>query len=163
MSSKIEVLRARALADGVKVVAQVNRLPVRSIDLDNPEVGDVLLLVDITIYERPIGTNKAYFVYVYKLDKNGKVDENKVAVLYLGQLTRVVAEYDPETMTRTGNIVKASGTVVDAIQQVATWDQAVDLLEGKKFKVAGVVTVDARDFNNPGQTRKQSVYSFDFV
>lgn len=163
MSSKIEVLKARAKADGVKPVNDASKKSVRSIDLDNPEVGDVLILTENQIYERPIGTNKADFVYVDRVDKDGKVIENSTTVLYLGQLTRVVAEYDPETMTRTGNIIKASGTVVDALQAVATWKDGLALLEDKKFKVSGVTVVDARDFNNSGQTRKQSVFSFDFV
>lgn len=163
MSSKIEVLKAKAKADGVKPVNDASKKSIRSIELDNPAVGDVLILNEKQIYERPIGQNKADFVYVDRVDNNGNVIENSTTVLYLGQLTRVVAEFDPETFTRTGNIVRASGTVVDAIQEVATWKEGLDVLDGKKFKVSGVTEVDARDFNNPGQTRKQSVYSFDFV
>ena len=159
---KLELLKKKATAEGVTKVNNAAKLAVRSIDLDNPSVGDVLVLAENQIYERKIGNNKANFVYVNRCDDQGKVIPNSTTMLYLGQLTRVVVEYD-ETCTRTDRSpVKASGTVVDAIQTCATWNEGIQYLE-KPFKVSAVEVVTTRDFNNPGQTRQQSVYSFNFV
>ena len=80
----------------------------------------------------------------------------------MGQLTRVVAEYDEACIRTDRDPVKANGSVVDAIQTYATWGEAIHELE-KPFKVSEPERVTTRDFNNPGQTRQQSVYAFDFV
>ena len=162
VNNKLELLKKKATVEGVQKVNNAAKLAVRSIDLDNPSVGDILVLAENQIYERKIGNNKANFVYVNRCDDQGNVIPNSTTTLYLGQLTRVAVEYD-ETCTRTDRApVKASGTLVDAIQTCATWGEAIHALE-KPFKVSAVEVVTTRDFTNPGQTRQQSVYSFDFV
>lgn len=161
-NDKLELLKKKPTAEGVQKVNNAAKLAVRSIDLDNPSVGDILILAENQIYERKIGNNKANFVYVNRCDDQGNVIPNSTTMLYLGQLTRVVVEYD-EACVRTGREpVKASGTVVDAIQTYATWNEAIHELE-KPFKVSAVEVVTTRSFTNPGQTRQQSVYRFDFV
>lgn len=157
---KIETLKAKAIADNVKKV-DGKKKSVRSIDLDNIGKGDTFVLAEKQIYERKIGTNTADFVYVYRVGNDGKVTED-ATMLYLGSLTRVVAEY-AEDLTRTGNIVRASGTAVDAIQKCATWDEALDFIEGKKITVSDSQEVETRNFNDPTTTRKQTVFTFDFV
>lgn len=161
-NSKLELLKKKATVEGVQKVNNAAKLAVRSIDLDNPSVGDILVLAENQIYERKIGNNKANFVYVNRCDEHGNIIPNSTTVLYLGQLTRVVAEYDEACIRTDREPVKASGTVVDAIQTCATWNEAIHELE-KPFKVSGVENVTTRSFTNPGQTRQQAVYSFDFV
>lgn len=161
-NSKLELLKKNTTVEGVQKVNNAAKLEVRIIDFDNPSVGDILILAEEQIYERMIGNHKAYFVYVYRCDDQKNVIPNSTTMLYLGQLTRVVAEYN-ESCTRTDRApVKASGTVVDAIQTYATWGEAIKELK-KPFKVTACERVTTRDFNLIGQTRQQSVYTFDFV
>ena len=161
-NSKLELLKKKATAEGVQKVNNAAKLAVRSIDLDNPSVGDILVLAENQIYERKIGNNKANFVYVNRCDDQKNVIPNSTTMLYLGQLTRVVTEYDEACIRTNRDPVKAKGSVVDAIQTYATWNEAIHELE-KPFKVSDTERVTTRDFNNPGQTRQQSVYTFDFV
>ena len=161
-NSKLELLKKKATAEGVQKVNNAARLAVRSIDLDNPSVGDILVLAENQIYERRIGNNKANFVYVNRCDDQKNVIPNSTTMLYLGQLTRVVAEYDGSCIRTNRAPVKAKGSVVGAIQKYATWGEAINELE-RPFKVSTTERVTTRDFNNPGQTRQQSVYTFDFV
>ena len=161
-NNKLELLKKKAIAEGVQRVNNAAKIAVRSIELDNPSVGDCLILAENQIYERKIGNNKANFVYVNRCDDRGIVVPNSTTMLYLGQLTRVVVEYDEACVRTDRDPVKANGSVVDAIQTCATWGEAIHYLE-KPFKVSAVERVTTRDFNNPGQTRQQSVYSFDFV
>ena len=160
--TKLELLKKKATAEGVQKVNNAARLAVRSIDLDNPSVGDILVLAENQIYERKIGNNKANFVYVNRCDDQKNVIPNSTTILYLGQLTRVVTEYDDACVRTNRAPVKAKGSVVDAIQNYATWGEAIHELE-KPFEVSATERVTTRDFNNPGQTRQQSVYNFDFV
>ena len=161
-NSKLELLKKKAAVEGVQKVNNAAKLAVRSIDLDNPSVGDILVLAENQIYERKIGNNKANFVYVNRCDDQKNVIPNSTTMLYLGQLTRVVTEYDEACVRTNRDPVKAKGSVVDAIQTYATWGEAIQELN-KPFIVTATESVTTRDFNNPGQTRQQSVYTFDFV
>lgn len=148
-----QLAEARSALAGRKVTSfqEAGVASVRSIEMNSVTEGDVVTIpVDYQIFEVPIAgsTNKAVKV----VTEEGKD-------LFVGCFTRGAMPLDGSPY------VRPSGTVVEAIQNHASMDEAFrQELAGKKIRFTKKTVVSTKDrFSVNGAPRNVNVWQIDFV
>lgn len=131
--AKLEVERARALANGDKKVTGFKG-GVRSLENVALEVGDQFTFpTEFEVYEQKIGDNTAQYIWVTLADGNAKR-------FYPSTFTKSRTVYN-EDGTSTGERKFTLGTAAEKYREHGTVEEAMRALAGKTVKVTNMETI----------------------